>query len=224
MSATSEDRPTSLPRQIPIFPLTGALLLPLGRLPLNIFEPRYLAMFEDALKGSRIIGMVQPQEIDGEARMENPPVYRTGCAGRITSFRETRDNRYEIVLDGFSRFDIVQESETPRGYRIASVNWDRFAADLDTSDDPVLDLEHRERLVASLDKFLTSRGANLKGTGISSLSERELLAAVSMSCPFRANEKQALLEAEKPEACADLLISLLEMAAFEHDGDRISRQ
>lgn len=213
-----------LPAEIPIFPLTGALLLPSGRLPLNIFEPRYVAMVEDALKGPRLIGMVQPEDENAEARMQDPSVYRVGCAGRITLFRETRDRRFEIVLDGVSRFEIANQSETASGYRVAEVAWERFAADLDADiDTAVLEAAERDKLVSALERFLAARSANLKGTGIAELPDRELIAAIAMSCPFHPSEKQALLEADSASDSAALLFSLLEMAAFEHDG-RISRQ
>ena len=116
-----------LPTELSLFPLSGALLLPNGQLPLNIFEPRYLNMVLDALGGSRLIGMVQP--LPG-ADTEPPELHRTGCAGRIISFSETRDDRLLIVLGGVSRFDIVSDLEVQRGYRIAEVCWDRFAHDM----------------------------------------------------------------------------------------------
>ena len=221
---TGRGQAKALPTEIPIFPLTGALLLPLGRLPLNIFEPRYVAMVEDALKGPRLIGMVQPEDENAEARMQDPSVYRVGCAGRITLFRETRDRRFEIVLDGVSRFEIANQSETESGYRVAEVAWERFVADLDADiDAAVLQAAEREKLVSSLERFLAVRSANLKGTGIAELPDRELIAAIAMSCPFHPSEKQALLEADSASDSAALLFSLLEMAAFEHEG-RISRQ
>src|ERR1700756_1635001 len=106
---------TALPSMLPIFPLTGVLLLPRGRLPLNIFEPRYWAMTRDALAGERLIGMVQPS--DPGVAAENPPVYPTGCAGRITSFSETDDGRFLITLTGISRFRIREELPLLEGYR-----------------------------------------------------------------------------------------------------------
>src|SRR5215831_19804221 len=118
---------TALPSVLPIFPLTGVLLLPRGRLPLNIFEPRYLAMTRDALAGERLIGMVQPS--DPAASGANPPVYPTGCAGRITSFSETEDGRFLITLTGTSRFRIRDELELFEGYRRVVPEWREFALD-----------------------------------------------------------------------------------------------
>lgn len=222
---TAIEERAALPEDIPIFPLTGALLLPLGRLPLNIFEPRYVAMVEDALRGSRLIGMVQPEEANAESRMQDPPIYKIGCAGRITMFRETRDRRFEIVLDGVSRFEIAAESKTESGYRMAGVRWGRFAADRDADiDKAVLARAERQKLVDALERFLAARSANLKGTGIAELPDRELIAAIAMSCPFHPSEKQALLEAQGASDSTSLLLSLLEMAAFEQDGGRIQRQ
>jgi hypothetical protein len=119
----------ALPAILPIFPLTGVLLLPRGRLPLNIFEPRYLAMTRDALAGERLIGMVQPSNPAGSA--SNPPVYPTGCAGRITSFAETEDGRFLITLTGTSRFRIREELPLLEGYRRVVPEWREFARDLE---------------------------------------------------------------------------------------------
>ena len=215
---------TDLPREIPIFPLTGALLLPGGRLPLNIFEPRYLAMIEDAIKGARIIGMVQPQEPDAESRVDEPDLYRVGCAGRITTFRETQDGRFEIVLDGFSRFEILREIAHEGDYRIAEVGFDRFAQDLEEPEDNTFDAAVRAKLLIALERFLTGRGTSMNGTGIAELAGGELVTAIAMSCPFSSSEKQALLEAPGAREQAEILGSLLEMAAFEEAGGGSRRQ
>jgi len=135
----------ALPAILPIFPLTGVLLLPRGRLPLNIFEPRYLAMTRDALAGERLIGMVQPT--DPGASGSNPPVYPTGCAGRITSFSETEDGRFLITLTGTCRFRIRQELPLLEGYRRVVPEWTDFARDLENEDEPGFD---RERLIRGL--------------------------------------------------------------------------
>src|SRR5690606_28560301 len=122
-----------LPSSLPIFPLPGVLLLPGGRLPLNIFEPRYLAMVEDALLGARLIGMVQPREEEG-GDVGSASFYRTGCAGRITAFQETDDRRCVVTLSGLIRFDILQELPTVRGYRQVQPDWEPYRADLEATD------------------------------------------------------------------------------------------
>ena len=190
----------NLPETLPIFPLTGALLMPQGRLPLFIFEPRYLAMVEDAIKGDRLIGMVQPVEADAEERQHEPPVHATGCAGRITQFKETPDNKFEIVLEGVSRFDIENELEGRNGYRVVAANWERFT-----------------------DKFLAQRGVVPDDGAIDALTGAELVAAIAMACPFHAIEKQAVLESQGISDRAKLLTTLLDMAAHG-DGNHISRQ
>src|SRR5438046_8763676 len=134
-----------LPDTLPIFPLTGVLLLPRGRLPLNIVEPRYPAMTRDALAGERLIGMVQPSDPSTSGR--NPPVYPTGCAGRITSFSETEDGRFLITLTGTSRFRIREELPLLEGYRRVVPDWQEFARDLEGEESPEFD---RERLMRGL--------------------------------------------------------------------------
>ena len=133
----------ALPAQIPIFPLTGVLLLPRGELPLNIFEPRYLHMAEDALAADRIIGMIQPTE--HESTQANPPVYRTGCAGRIVAFQETEDGRFLLTLKGLCRFDVEQELPLKRGYRPVLADWSRHRDDLKAGSERI----DRARLVGS---------------------------------------------------------------------------
>src|SRR3954449_3775547 len=135
----------TLPAILPIFPLSGVLLLPRGRLPLNIFEPRYLAMTRDALAGERLIGMVQPT--DPGASGSNPPVYPTGCAGRITSFSETEDGRFLITLTGASRFRIREELPLLEGYRRVVPDWNEFIRDVEGEDALEFD---RERLMRGL--------------------------------------------------------------------------
>src|SRR6201997_1407718 len=137
--------PPALPGILPIFPLSGVLLLPRGRLPLNIFEPRYLAMTRDALAGDRLIGMVQPSDPADLGR--NPPVYPTGCAGRITSFSEAEDGRFLITLTGTSRFRIREELPLLEGYRRIVPDWQEFAQDVEGEEMPDFD---RERLMRGL--------------------------------------------------------------------------
>jgi Lon protease-like protein len=201
-----------LPETIPIFPLTGTLLLPRGRLPLNIFEPRYLDMTADALAGDRLIGMVQPLEPEAEERDDAPSVYPTGCAGRITAFEETEDGRYEILLTGLCRFDIVAEEPNLKRYRRARVRWDHFAGDLDEGAPGPIE---RESLVRSLHAYLTRRALDADWDAIGDLTDDELVTRLAMFCPFRPSEKQALLESRDQGERARNLATLMEMALHE---------
>ncbi len=196
-----------LPAVIPIFPLTGVLLLPRGRMPLNIFEPRYLAMVSDALAYPRLIGMVQPREGQGDAG--DPPVYAIGCAGRITGFGELDDGRYEITLTGHARFSIVEELAKVKGYRPVRVEWERFRGDLAQASGGV----DRDRLLAALKPYLKRHKVKTDWDAIAKTPDERLITSLSMVCPFAPSEKQGLLEAEGLPARARLLTALLEMAS-----------
>jgi Lon protease-like protein len=198
----------TLPDILPIFPLSGVLLLPRSRLPLNIFEPRYLAMTRDSLGGERLIGMIQP--LDPEIREMNPPVYPTGCAGRITAFSETDDGRYLITLTGVSRFRIRDELPLLSGYRRVHPEWGEFAGDLDPAE-PNFD---RSRLTRGLRAFFTQRGIEADWTMIDKAPGEHLVHSIAMLCPFAPSEKQALLDAPDLAARAELLTGLVEMAAL----------
>ena len=206
---------TALPSILPIFPLTGVLLLPRGRLPLNIFEPRYLAMTRDALAGERLIGMVQPS--DPQAAGDNPPVYPTGCAGRITSFSETDDGRFLITLTGVSRFRIREELPLLEGYRRVVPDWRDFARDLAGDDEPSFD---RERLLRGLRAYFQHHRIEADWDAITSVPGERLVTSIAMICPFEPSEKQALLEAPDLGERAQLLTAIVEMAALNppHDG------
>jgi len=199
---------------LPIFPLTGVLLLPRGRLPLNIFEPRYLAMTRDALGGERLIGMVQPcepqQDNRGRGAHENPPVYPVGCAGRITSFSETEDGRYLLTLTGVSRFRIRDELPLLSGYRRIVAEWQPFAHDLETPSGTEFD---RDRFIRGLKGFFTQRQISADWEAIEKAAGEHLINSIAMLCPFAPSEKQALLEAPDLNERARLLIALVEMAA-----------
>jgi Lon protease-like protein len=205
---------TALPTILPIFPLTGVLLLPRGRLPLNIFEPRYLAMTRDALAGDRLIGMVQPS--DPGASGDNPPVYPTGCAGRITSFAETEDERFLITLTGTCRFRIRDELPLLEGYRRVVPEWSGFARDLDSEDEPAFD---RERLMRGLKGYFQQHQISADWGAINSVPGERLVTSVAMVCPFEPSEKQALLEASDLNERARLLTAIVEMALMNRSGD-----
>jgi Lon protease-like protein len=200
---------SDLPKTIPVFPLQGVLLLPNGKLPLNIFEPRYLAMTEDALATSdRLIGMIQPTE--AEAPDKPPALYSVGCAGRIGSFSETDDGRYLITLAGVCRFAIFEEIATMRGYRRVVPDFARWQADLEPPGQVRID---RERLLAALKGFFARNAISADRNAIADAPDDRLVTMLSMFCPFEPQEKQALLESETLAERAATLIALLEMGA-----------
>jgi Lon protease-like protein len=204
-----------LPAILPIFPLTGVLLLPRGRLPLNIFEPRYLAMTRDALGGARLIGMVQPSDPQDDNRGGggmSPPVYPVGCAGRVTQFSETDDGRYLLTLTGVSRFRIREELTLIEGYRRVIPDWSPFARDRERAGRPNFD---RERLIRGLKSYFTQRQIQADFEAIEKAPGEYLVTSLAMACPFAPSEKQALLEAADPDERARLLTTLVEMAATE---------
>lgn len=205
-----------LPQILPIFPLAGALLLPRGRLPLNIFEPRYLAMVRDALAAERMIGMVQPTGADSRANV--PPVYTVGCLGKITAFSETDDGRFLITLTGVCRFRIGQELARVTPYRKVLANYDEFAADL-APGTPPNDAVNRERLGPALKGYLEMHGLAADWHAIEQAPAETLINALAMICPFAPPEKQALLEAGDVMARADMMVTLLEMALAGRHSD-----
>ncbi|MBS0519603.1 MAG: LON peptidase substrate-binding domain-containing protein [Proteobacteria bacterium] len=209
-----------LPETLPIFPLSGVLLLPGGKLPLNIFEPRYLAMVFDSLAGHRMIGMVQPVQPGGYAGDglptedgSRPGVHRVGCAGRITSFNETEDGRLLLALSGVCRFEVGRELDpAPGGYRRVSAIFAPYRADLDHAEE-LVDLD-RERLMAALAAYFRGRKLSTDWDAVKQAADHNLVTSLSMVLPFGPAEKQALLEAADTTARAKLLIAFLEMTAF----------
>ncbi len=201
-----------LPRVVPIFPLPGVLLLPGGRLPLNIFEPRYLAMVRDALSGERTIGMIQPcaEAPDvGAAR-----VYETGCAGRITAFSETDDGRYLITLTGAIRFDVERELPPIEGYRRVVADYGRFRGDLEEEASEI----DRERFLETLGCYFEANGIEGDWKAIEEAGDAALVTSMAMICPFAAPEKQALLEAMSLPERARTMTAIMEMAVHEPGG------
>ena len=201
-----------LPAEFPVFPIAGALLLPGGKLPLNVFEPRYLAMVEDALAERRCIGMIQPDE--ARTREESSPaLYRIGCLGRLVSFSETEDGRYLITLAGLSRFEVVQEIDMRRGYRRVRAGFAPFAADLlERGRAPLAD---PPRLIGARREYFHPRGFDANWDVIESMEDDALVTTLAMVCPFGAAEKQALLEAPPDGTRAKTLLALLRMGAHE---------
>lgn len=190
---------------LPVFPLSGTLLLPGGYLPLNIFEPRYINMVDDALKSGRIIGMVQPC-----AKADKGELYKTGCLGRITSFHETEDNRYLVTLTGTTRFDIVKEEKPKNGYRMMQVSTARYSHDIKHDEQPV-DINWG-CILEKLESYFAIKGIDCDMTILEHTPKAKLLSVLSMVCPFDASEKQALLEAENCKIRFDLFTKIIDIA------------
>ncbi len=201
-------RAEDLPEEFPVFPLAGVLLLPRGRLPLNIFEPRYLAMTEDALAAGRLFGMIQPDPSrpDGPT---GPAIFAIGCLGRLISFSETDDGRYLITLAGISRFRVAAETAMRRGYRRVRADFAPFAADLAPPPEPPG--FSRDALVEDLRAYFAHRGIDANWDAIGRMPDHELVVTLCMACPFEPPEKQALLEAATPADRAATLQALLRM-------------
>lgn len=206
--------PKDLPDLIPIFPLPGALMLPRARLPLHIFEPRYLAMIEDCMKTpERLIGMIQPYDAPGAAGK----LHAIGCAGRLSAFSETEDGRYMITLSGISRYRVLREIEGFTPYRRCEVSWTGFERDRGpTEKDEGLD---RESFMALLGRFFRSRGLSTDWDSIRDAEDELLINSLSMLVPFEPEDKQALLEAPTLVTRRETLVTLLEFALRSGDID-----
>jgi uncharacterized protein len=207
-------RVEDLPGEFPVFPLPGALLLPRGKLPLRIFEPRYVAMTGDALGQGRMFGMIQPDPNAPETD-RGPGIYRVGCLGRLSSFSETDEGHYLITLTGLARFTVSKELEMRRGYRRVQADFSAYRADLDQAPQPI-GIE-RKALIAALRSFFTSRGFNANWDIIDKLDDDMLVTTLATVCPFEPAERQALLEAMSQADRAGALLALLQMAALATD-------
>jgi len=214
------NRAADLPQVIPVFPLPGAILLPRGQLPLNIFEPRYLNMIDDAMAGDRVIGMIQPRP--GPRAL--PGLSPVGCAGRITSFAETSDGRYLITLTGCARFRLASELPTQTPYRQVRADFAPFETDLAAPpvDDVGLD---RDALLDALRAYLETRGLDIDWDTAETAPPEALINSLSMALPFEPSEKQALLEAASLTDRSAVLTALMTIDAAETgDGDAPSMQ
>ena len=225
-----------LPMRIPIFPLPSALLLPGGQLPLNIFEPRDLAMVRHALATpTRLIGMVQPLDHHAGGDIANDDIandnianddgadaaglFETGCAGRLSFFQESDDGRFVIALNGVCRFHRLRQELDPNGFLVADVDWQPFANDLRV-DVSALD---RDPLIKVMKRYFDMKGFETDWTQIENSDNHQLLATLSMICPFEVAEKQALLEADSMAKRANLLIAMMEMALHDETGGNDAR-
>jgi uncharacterized protein len=201
-----------LPSAIPVFPLSGALVLPRANLPLNIFEPRYLEMFDDALSGARLVGMIQPARDtpNREKTADGPlPLRQIGCVGRIVAFQEQDDGRMIVSLAGVCRFRVAAEVATGKAYRVCQIESAAFANDL--TPDYGADAVDREALLTALKRFLEARQLKADWTSIGRSPNEALVNSLAVMSPYGAEEKQALLEAVDLKTRADILVALAEM-------------
>jgi Lon protease-like protein len=204
--------PADIPQRIPVFPLSRAILLPRATLPLHIFEPRYLQMVDDVMSTSRVLGLVQPASVEEEE--ESPasrtaPLRRVGCAGRITSYQELDDGRLLISLSGITRFELVDEVELAKPYRICTVSYERFLGDfVGGAGEEEVDREH---LIETLKAYLQVRNLKADWVAIGKASTEALVNSLALVSPYGAEEKQALLEAADLKARAEMLVALAEM-------------
>ncbi len=213
-------KPADLPSEIPVFPLRGAILLPRATLPLNVFEPRYLAMVDWALRNDRIIGIIQPT--GGPESQESPlgkdfDLRSVGCAGRLTSYQELDDGRFVITLTGITRFEVRREVAGDTPFRIMECSYERFTCDFQHGNGE--NQVDRERLLSVLRKYLDANRLQGDWNSIVRASSEQLINALSVMSPYGPEEKQALLEAADLKARADVLVALAEMELASGGGD-----
>jgi hypothetical protein len=202
--------PADLPRTIAVFPLSGALLLPRGQMPLNIFEPRYLAMVDDALRtGHRLIGLIQPDAAHPGSE-DRPNLYKIGCVGRITQFAETGDGRYLLQLSGVVRYRIVEELTVATAYRQCRIDVSPFVGDFTARKGE--ELVDRKAVLAALTSFLKANNLKADWQGIENAPNEALVNALAMMSPYDPAEKQAMLEAPDLKTRAEILIAVTEFA------------
>ncbi|MEF3048806.1 LON peptidase substrate-binding domain-containing protein [Pseudotabrizicola sp. L79] len=206
-----------LPETIPVFPLPGALMLPRARLPLHIFEPRYLAMIEDCMKTkTRLIGMVQPRETPGGEKR----LHSIGCAGRLTGFSETEDGRYMITLTGTSRFRIREEVQGFSPYRRCTVDWAGFGRDISTTEETDAGFD-RDAFLGLLGRYLAAMKLSTDWGNLREADTELLINSLSMLCPFTPEDKQALLEAPSLSTRRETLVTLIEFALRGGSGEEV---
>ncbi len=195
-----------LPAELPLFPLSGAVVMPGVQLPLNIFEPRYLRMVDYALATQHLIGMVQPRLTEQNGDL----IYQVGCGGRITSYTETHDGRIVLVLTGFCRFEVIQELQTPQDFRRAQVSWQRFSSDYNAPSA----LADREQLLSSLRSYCTRHHVEVPWDDIAKMVDSELVNLLCTHLPLDVDDKQALVETVDLSERATLMCGLMDMSAL----------
>jgi Lon protease-like protein len=213
--------PQDCPELIPVFPLPGALLLPRGQMPLNIFEPRYVAMVDDALRTDRVIGMIQP-DADPDAESSAPKLYQVGCAGRITQLAETGDGRYLITLIGIARFKVLEEVATSTLYRQCRVSFKPYCADFQArAGEEAVD---RARVIKALRDFVSANEVKVDWRGIDKAPNEALVNALCMMSPYGPREKQAMLEAPDLKSRAEVLVAVTEIELARQGGSEPTLQ
>ena len=212
--------PADIPASIPIFPLSGALLLPYARRPLNIFEPRYLEMIDHALKGDRLIGLIQPRDTSEESPQGVVLVQKIGTIGRISHFEEVEDARYFVILEGVCRFEYLKEMPTLSPFRRAMVSAEPFATDFDREFGE--ERVDRTRFLKMMRDYAEFGNFDLNWDEIEKTGTADLVNFCCMVSPYGAAEKQALLEANTLEARAETLIAMAEFEMAKGDGERAS--
>ncbi|MHA1157566.1 MAG: LON peptidase substrate-binding domain-containing protein [Alphaproteobacteria bacterium] len=212
--------PAHLPEIMPVFPLPAALLLPRADMPLNIFEPRYMAMVDWALAGDRVIGMIQPGDGDGPCEA-GVGLCGIGCAGRITSFAETGDGRYLITLTGIARFHVTEEIASDSAFRLCRISAAAFADDFTSADEGSVD---RDAVLRTFRDYLRANSLETDWDSVHSASNEILVNAMSMMAPFGAAEKQALLEAPDLRTRAETLVAITELLLAREAGDERALQ
>jgi len=188
-------------KTIPIFPLSGVLLLPSGNLPLNIFEPRYIAMVNYALKHNKLIGMIQPKPSDSKK------LFKVGCVGQITTFSETDDNRYILSLKGLAKFQIINEIRDNKQFRLFDVEYEGIKSNFNEFDNKLF---NKHKFIEKISFFFKKKGLIVDLKSFEQIDDKSLLIIVAMICPFSNNEKQALLESKNINALANTIISLVD--------------
>ncbi len=207
---------SDFPDVIPLFPMAGALLLPRGQMPLNVFEPRYVEMVDAALKSSRLIGIVQPLP-DQSSRISKPKLYKIGCIGRITQFAETGDGRYILTLSGIIRFEMLEELAALTPYRQCRFEVEPYLVDLEArAGEEAVD---RQALIEALRKFSKANDVAIDWDGVKEAPNEALVNALSMMSPYGIKEKQALLEAVDLKSRAEMLVAITEMELARQSSD-----
>ncbi len=205
-----------LPKEIPVFPLSNFIIFPDTTVPLNIFEPRYIQMVDDCMKSNRFMGMIQPKKT---GNLKKPDLYNVGCIGKITSFNETEDGRYLIVLNGISRFKIVNEVSTNKLYRICKVNYENFLSDLNPKKES-LNFSSLETIFKDLKDFFDKKGYMINWSELKNQDLGYTINTLSMASPFSLEEKQTLLESLNINERKSKLEKILKTYILDEFGNR----